>query len=59
MRGVKKPVKAYRIVTKEVYFRTYHSIEEAGSELNVNTSNIRKVLRGDRNKVGKFTFRQK
>lgn len=58
MRGIKIPVKAFKIKTKEEFVKTYSSIALAADELNLSESNIRRVLKGDRNRVGNYTFRK-
>lgn len=55
MRGVKKPIKVYKIT--EVYLNQYSSITDAAKELNLNPADVARVVRGDRSRVNNYTFK--
>lgn len=56
MRGKKRPIKVYELVTTKKYLGTYPSIIAVASEFNIDERAIDRVLVGDRNKVKNLTF---
>lgn len=58
MRGKKIPIRAYKVIVKEEFYKTYQSMGEAERELALQESSIRRILTGERITTGGFTFRR-
>lgn len=56
MKGKKMPIKVYRLINTKVLLSEYPSIAKAASDLNLDPQNVARVVRGERSRVGEFTF---
>lgn len=57
MRGVKKPILAYKVHTEYKFIKEYSSISDAAVDLNLDPADVARVTRGDRSRVKDFVFK--